>query len=161
MSFATRVGRPLSARLSLFVCLSFLAIDCTSLGHSSREAPLIARHIGHISEITLDGDDHELAIAIEKALEDSGIDVKTMFAPEIREKSSDREVTYQQLSTRYVIRVQSEDYDSCLPEGSRQMDFSIVVTDYQEHRRVLVMRAQHGCKNSIVERFMKWLESNQ
>jgi hypothetical protein len=134
---------------------------CTSIGHGGREKPLIARQIDPISEITLDGDDNELAIAIEKALDDSGIKVRTVFAPRVTEKSDDREVTYSQLGTRYVIRVQSDDYDICLPEGSRQMDFSIVVTDYEEHRRVLVMRAKHGCKNSIVNRFMKWLESNQ
>lgn len=128
------------------------------MGHAGREEPLIAKPIGHISEITLDGDDNELSIAIEKALEDGGIEVHTVFAPEVRDKSSEREIKYNQVSTRYVVRVASDDYDQCLPEGSRQMDFNIVVTDYQEHKRVLVMHGEHGCKNSIVERFMKWLK---
>lgn len=70
------------------------------MGHSGREAPLIAKPIGQISEITLDGDDNELSIAIEKALEDGGIKVHTVFAPEVRDKSSEREVKYNQVSTR-------------------------------------------------------------
>src|SRR5438309_1559225 len=130
-----------SVRRHTMIRVAFLALclpagACTSLGHSGREAPLIAKPIGHISEITLDGDDNELAIAIENALDAKGIIVRTVFAPQVKQTTPDREVTYNQLTTRYVIRASSIDRDKCLPEGSRQMDFNIVVTDYQEHQRV-------------------------
>jgi hypothetical protein len=137
--------------------LCLLAIGCTSLGHSGREVPLIAKPIGHLSEITLDGDDNELSIAIEKALDASGVDVHTVFAPEVTDKTVERETKYNELKTRYVVQVSSKDGDKCLPEGSRQMDFNIVVTDYREHKRVLVMHGEYGCKDSIVRQFMKWL----
>jgi hypothetical protein len=161
-----RVNFAWSVRHHTIIRVAFLSLclplgACTSLGHSGREAPLIAKSIGHISEITLDGDDNELAIAIEKALDAKGITVRTVFAPQVKEKTTEREITYNQLTTRYVIRVSSVDYDKCLPEGSRQMDFNIVVTDYQEHQRMFVMHGEHGCKDSIVSKFMKWLEAAQ
>lgn len=138
-----------------------LEVTCTSLGHAGREVPLIAKPIGHISEITLDGDDNELAIAVEKALDAGGVEVHTVFARQVTDKSAEREVKYTELKTRYVVQVASRDLDRCLPEGSRQMDFNIVVTDYQEHTRVLVMRGEHGCRDSIVRQFMRWLTANR
>jgi hypothetical protein len=144
----------------IYLCSLGTLTACTSLGHSGREVPLIAKPIGHVSEITLDGDNNELSIAIEKALDASGVDVHTMFASEVTDKTAEREVKYKELKTRYVIQVSSTDRDKCLPEGSRQMDFDIVVNDYSEHKRVLVMHGDHGCKDSIVRQFMKWFTSN-
>src|ERR1700682_175175 len=96
--------RPIAGWLYLS-SLCFLAAGCTSLGHSGREVPLIAKPIGHISEITLDGDDNELSIAVEKALDASGVEVHTVFAPEVRTKTADGEIRYNELKTRYVVRV--------------------------------------------------------
>jgi hypothetical protein len=143
-------------RALVFSALCVLGVSCTSMGHAGREVPLIAKPIGHISEISLAGDDNELAIAIETALDASGVEVHTVFAQEVTEKTIERETKYNELKTRYVVQVASRDLDKCMPEGSRQMDFNIVVTDYQEHKRVLVMHGEHGCKASIVRQFMKW-----
>jgi hypothetical protein len=140
--------------------LCALGVGCTSMGHAGREVPLIAKPIGHISEISLSGDDNELAIAIEKALDASGVEVHTVFAPQVTEKTDERETRYNELKTRYVVQVASRDLDTCLPEGSRQMDFNIVVIDYKEHKRVLVMHGEHGCKGSIVRQFIKWFTAS-
>jgi hypothetical protein len=135
----------------LFFC------GCTSAGNEKRAIPKIAKPIGEIVEFGFDPDDNELSVAIEKLLDARGIRVKLLSTPQVRQQQGEKEYTYDEVQTRYVLRVRSVDLDTCLPEGSRQMHFSISVTDFQNRERVLIMKGEFGCRDTIVREFEKWL----
>lgn len=134
---------------------------CTSLGHNGREAPKVAKPVGVIQEIGIDGDDNALAVSVENLLESRGIRTRLLSTPAVREKRGDKEYRYDEVQTRYVVRVRSLDRDHCVPSGGRQMDFFIAVTDYQERNRVFLMNGDHGCEDSILKKFDEWLEKTQ
>ena len=142
----------------LFVGGMFLS-GCTSIGHEKRAVPKIEKPIGEVTEFGFDPDDNELSVAVEKMLEARGIRVKLLSTPQVRQQRGDKEYTFDEVQTRYVLRVRSVDLDTCVPEGSRQMHFSISVTDFQTRQRVLVMKGEFGCRNTIVREFEKWLSS--
>lgn len=130
---------------------------CTSHGHAQRETPSIARPVGAISEFGFDSDDNQLSVAIENLIESRGIRLKLLSTPQVREQRGDREYTFKEVQTRFVLRVRSVDLDRCVPEGSRQMHFNISVTDFSERKRVFLMKGEFGCQNSVVQRFANWL----
>ena len=138
------------------VALLILAA-CTSSGHERRAVPMIARSIGPIAEFGFDPDDNELAIAIEKLLEDRGVRVKLLSTPQVRQQRGDKEYTYDEVQTRFVLRVRSTDLDRCVPEGSRQMHFAVTVTDFQTRQRVFLMKGQFGCLDTLLQQFDNWL----
>lgn len=129
------------------------------MGHAGREAPKIARVGDPIREIGLDADEGELSIALERLLEQHGVKVRLLGTRGVRELRGDKEYSYEEVQTRYVVRVRSTDLDKCMPEGSRQMDFYIQVTDYVERSRLFLMNGDHGCKDSILKRFEEWLSA--
>lgn len=137
----------------LFFC------GCTSVGHEKRAIPQIAKPIGEVMEFGFDPDDNELSVAVEKLLDARGIQVKLLSTPQVRQQRGDKEYTYDEVQTRYVLRVRSVDLDTCVPEGSRQMHFKISVTDFQTRKRVLVMNGEYGCRDTILKEFDKWLSS--
>jgi hypothetical protein len=138
------------------MCLLVVS-GCTSIGQAGRAAPLIAKPVSAFSEIGFDGDDNELSIAIEKLLDARGVKARILATPEVRETEGNKEYRYKEVQTRYVLRVRSTAEGSCIPEGSPQMNFSLTVTDYVERNRVLVMRGDHACRDTIVREFEKWL----
>lgn len=83
--------------------------------------------------------------------------MKLLETSRVRETAGNKVYTYNEGQTRYVFRVESDDQDRCIPEGSRQMSFAITVTDYTERSRVLLMKGEHGCRDTIVNEFDKWL----
>lgn len=139
----------------LFI-LSTLLSGCTSLGHESRSIPKFEKQTGKIVEVGFDGDDNELSVAIEKLLEDREVKVKILSRPKVREQRGDKEYTYDEVQTRYVLRVRSVDLDNCMPEGSRQMHFNVSVVDFQERNRVFLMRGEFGCKGTLLRNFENW-----
>ena len=134
---------------------------CSSMGHEKRAVPKIARPIGEVSEFGFDPDNNELAVAIEKLLDSRGIKVKLVSSPKVRQQRGEKEYTYDEVQTRYVLKVRSLDLDTCLPEGSRQMHFDISVVDFQKRQRVLIMSGKFGCRDTIVREFDKWLSSGK
>jgi hypothetical protein len=130
---------------------------CTSLGQQARAIPRIAKPIDRISEIGFDGDDNELSVAIEKLLDDRGVRARILSTPQVRVQRGDKEYTYDEVQTRYVLRVRSTDLDKCVPEGSRQMHFNVSVVDFQERSRVFLMNGEFGCKDTLVSSFDRWL----
>ena len=134
-------------------------VACTSLRHQARAVPKIAKPTEPITEFGFDGDDNELAVAVEKLLNDLGVRAEILSTPQVRVQRGDREYTYDEVQTRYVLRVRSEDLDKCVPEGSRQMHFNISVVDFQERTRVFLMNGEFGCKDTLVRSFASWLSS--
>lgn len=132
---------------------------CTSLGHQDRTLPKITKSIEKISEIGFDGDDNELSVAIESYVSSIGIRPKILSAPQVRVQKDGKEYTYDEVQTRYVLRVRSVDLDTCVPEGSRQMHFSVSVTDFEERSRVFLMSGSYGCKDTLVRTFGEWIGS--
>ena len=63
------------------VVVAALFAGCTSLGHETRAVPRIARPTERIVELGIDGDDHELAVALEKILDDHGVKVTILSTP--------------------------------------------------------------------------------
>jgi len=108
-------------------------------------------------EVALDGDDNELSVAIEKELEARGVKVRLLSTPQVRVQRGDKEYAYDEVQTRYVVRVRSVDLDRCVPEGSRQMHFNISVVDFKERSRVFLMNGEFGCKDTLVRNFGRWL----
>ncbi len=134
---------------------------CTSLGHGGREEPKVARPVGVIQEVGIDGDDNTLAVGVENLLESRGIKARMLSTKGVREQRGDKEYEYDESRTRYVVRVRSLDRDHCMPGGGRQMDFYISVMDLQERTRVFLMNGDHGCEDSILQKFDAWLERTQ
>lgn len=145
----------INASAALVIAATLIA--CTSRGHQTRAVPKIAKPIGSITEFGFDGDDNELSVAIEKLLDDLGVRAKILSTPQVRVQRGDREYTYDEVQTRYVLRVRSEDLDKCLPEGSRQMHFNVSVVDFQERARVFLMNGEYSCKDTLVRSFGQWL----
>jgi len=141
--------------------VAVLLAGCTSMGHEARAVPRIARPTERIVELGIDGDDNELAVAIERMLDDHGVKVTILSTPQVRETRADREYTYEEVQTRYVLRVRSTDLDKCVPEGSRQMHFNVSVTDFQERRRTFLMSGEFGCRDTLVRSFERWLLSGK
>jgi hypothetical protein len=143
----------------LFAIAMPLLSGCTSTGHERRSAPKIAKAVGPIAEFGFDSDDNELSVAVEKMLDARGIRAKLLSAPEVRQKRGDKEYTYDEVQTRFVLKVRSIDLDRCVPEGSRQMHFQIAVTDFQTRQRVFLMKGEFGCRDTLVREFEQWLNS--
>lgn len=141
---------------AVFVVAATL-VACTSLGHQTRAVPKIAKPVGPITEFGFDGDDNELSVAIEKLLDELGVRAKILSTPQVRVQRGDREYTFDEVQTRHVLRVRSEDLDKCVPEGSRQMHFNVSVVDFQERARVFLMNGEYGCKDTLVSSFGQWL----
>jgi hypothetical protein len=139
------------------VLMTFVITGCTSLGNEKRSTPKVAKPANSMVEIGIDGDDNELSIAIENLLDNHGVKVKILATPQVRQIRGDKEYTYDEVQTRYVLRVRSKDLDTCLPEGSRQMHFNVSVTDFQERRRIFLMNGEFGCKDTLVRTFENWL----
>lgn len=142
---------------AVFLTLCGLLSGCTSIGHETRSTPKFAKPTDKIVEVGFDGDDNELSIAIEKLLEDRGVKVKMLSRPKVREQRGDKEYTYDEVQTRYVLRVRSVDLDTCIPEGSRQMHFNVSFVDFQERNRVFLMSDEFGCKGTFLRNFESWL----
>jgi hypothetical protein len=147
--------------IGLSVLAVGLLVGCTSLGHQGRAEPKVAEPISGLDEVGFDGDEHELALAVERVLKQNGVKVRLLAAPEVRVQSGDEQYRYKEVQTRYVVRVRSEDLDKCIPEGSRQMNFSITVIDYQERNRVFLQNGEHGCRDTIVKFFADWLTASR
>jgi hypothetical protein len=147
------------SKIGGLVVAGLFIYGCTSLGHEKREIPKIARPTGEIVEFGFDSDDNELSVAVENFLDKRNIQVKLLSTPQVRQQRGDKEYTYDEVQTRYVLRVRSVDLDKCVPEGSRQMHFNISVTDFQKRQRVLVMNGRFGCRDTIVNEFDKWLST--
>ena len=153
-------GNKSAAQFSLTIVVAICLIGCTSVGNEKRAIPKIAKPVGAISEFGFDGDDNDLSIAIQKLLERRGIQVKLLSTPQVREQLGEKEYTYKEVQSRYVLRVRSIDLDTCIPEGSRQMHFNITVIDFRTRQKVLVMKDQFGCRDTIVKEFEKWLSGH-
>ncbi len=151
-------GKINSQRLaSLRVVLILLILNlfgCTSLGYEGRIQPQIEHPFSNRPTVVAVSGSGELAIAIELLLASNGIDVRASSIQAVpRESDSARTV---ETVARYQINVTSVDQDICIPEGSRQMHFSIYVVDLFENKRVFAMTGDYGCKNAIVQRFERW-----
>lgn len=134
---------------------------CTSLGHEERAKPKIAKRITAVTEFGFDGDDNELSLAVQQYLEEKGMKLTLLSTPRVREWRGDKEYTYDEVQTRYVVGVRSIDLDTCIPEGSRQLSqFSIIVTDFKTRQKVLIMKGEFGCRNTLVKEFAKWFSGN-
>ena len=153
-------SKKFAAQFFLLTIVAICLIGCTSIGNEKRAIPKIAKPIGTISEFGFDGDDNDLSIAVQKLLERRGIQVKLLSTPHVREQLGEKEYTYNEVQSRYVLRVRSTDLDNCIPEGSRQMHFNITVTDFQTRQKVLVMKGQFGCRDTIVNEFERWLSGH-
>lgn len=139
------------------VLSGLLVAGCTSMGNQTRAIPKIAKPTEQILEFGFDPDDNALSIAIEKLLDARGVKVKLVSTPQVRQQRGDKEYTYDEIQTRYLLKVRSEDLDRCLPEGSRQMHFTISVTDFQERKRVFLQNGEFGCQDTILKYFNEWL----
>lgn len=137
--------------LTVIGVLSTVGVSgCTSLGHESRTQPQVALAFkGKPNKVSLEGSG-ELMIAVELMLVSKGINVvpsPIQIDPSTKEKK---------IVTRYTVTATSMDLDVCVPEGSRQMNFTIAVNDIEENRRLFFMNGNYGCKNTIVKRFGDW-----
>ena len=148
-------------RLLASTSLALPLIACTSLGHQGRAEPQIAKPVGKITEVSIDGDDRALAVAVEKMLDARGIRTMVIAAPRVRVQQGDREYTYDEVQTRYVVRVRSVDLDTCVPEGSRQMHFNLSVMDYETRSRVFLLNGEFGCRDTLLASFGNWLSKAQ
>ena len=151
---------PASLALTL-VAFGLAGAGCTSMGHEKRAIPRISRPIGVVTEFGLDSDDHDLGVTLEKLLDTHGIKASLLSTPQVRAQRGDKEYTYDEVQTRYVLRVRSMDLDTCVPEGSRQMHFNLSVTDFDTRRRLLLMDGEFGCRDTILREFEKWLLGGQ
>lgn len=133
-----------------FVLIFFVISGCTSLGHESRTKPQIALDFADKpNKVSLEGSG-ELMVAMELMLISRGINV--VPSPiQIDGNTNEKEI-----ASRYAITATSTDFDVCLPEGSRQMNFTVAVNDLQENQRLFFMNGNYGCKNTILNRFEEW-----
>ena len=144
-----------NAILLLAACIT---AGCSSLGHEARSVPLMSRQMQELpKKVTLVGNTGELSVAVEQLLERHGIEVMIRTDRGVKELQDEKEYSTVESSTRYTIDVRSVDLDVCVPEGSRQMNFAIVVYDMKDRKRIFVMRGDFGCKNTILDQFEKWL----
>ncbi len=142
------------AASSAFFCV-FLVSGCTSLGHEDRTIPQIAQKLNETpSEIAVVGSG-ELAIALEYMLVLHGLDV--LASPVQAVQDSNTNTLVSKAVAQYVVNVTSTDLDMCVPEGSRQMHFSITMVDLVSNERVFAMNGDYGCKDTIVKRFEGWM----
>jgi len=136
--------------LILLLCVLTLLAGCTSLGHEARAQPQLERQLSERPEVVSLEGSGELVIALELMLVSRGITVLPSPKQVVPETSSMKTVT------RYAVSATSVDFDVCIPEGSRQMNFYIAVTDLVENERIFVMNGNYGCKNTIIDRFERW-----
>jgi hypothetical protein len=135
-----------TACISLLILLS----GCTSLGHESRTNPQIELDFkDKPNTVSLEGSG-ELMVAVELMLVSRGINV-VPSAIQMDPDTNERKIV-----TRYAINATSNDFDVCLPEGSRQMNFTISVNDLRDNQRLFFMNGNYGCKNTVVKRFSRW-----
>jgi len=122
-----------------------LATGCTSLGHEGRSTPQTSRELSEIpKEFTLIGSG-PLSTAIENLLVARGINVNPPARQHIRGEP------------RYIIYVNSTELDICIPEGSRQMHFGILVQEAESTELFFASKGQFGCMDTIVKAFENWL----
>ena len=140
--------------LLLFGTLLLINAGCTSLGHEGRAQPQFERNLKEVPKSVAVVGAGELAIAVELMLVSQGVRVYPSPIQSVRDKASNSFVT--KTVTRYVVNVSSTDLDVCLPEGSRQMHFSLSVADIVENQRVFAMSGDYGCKDTIINRFKHW-----
>jgi hypothetical protein len=105
-----------------------------------------------LTSVELDGDDNELSIGIESVLRAHGVGVRLLRLAYL---NSAQGSTATQSPYRVIVR--STDLDRCVPEGSRQMHFSVSVVDVRERSRVFLQSGQFGCRDTIVKEFEQWL----
>lgn len=151
---------PFAAPATLIIAFALsglFVVGCTSMGNQTRAIPKIAKPTERILEFGFDPDDNALSIAVEKLLDARGVKVKLVSTPQVRQQRGDKEYTYDEIQTRYLLKVRSEDLDRCVPEGSRQMHFTISVTDFQERKRVFLQNGEFGCQDTILKYFAEWL----
>ena len=136
---------------SLVTFFVVLAISgCTSLGHESRTTPQIAREVPEPqSRIVLISSAGSLSVSLERLLEARGIRVLAL-----------PDKTMRQPGARYTVTATSFDLDNCVPEGSRQMHFDIVVLDTMTNQRAFVLSGKYGCQGTILRAFETWLLSS-
>ena len=141
-------------RISTTIFLTLLILSgCTSLGHEARTEPQIEKRLTQKPNRVYFTGSGELAIAIELLLTSNGIDV-VYSTPQSGPTNSEADIKN---AVRYAINATSVDHDMCIPEGSRQMHFYISVVDIQDNKRVFAMSGDYGCKDTITNRFEKWL----
>jgi len=144
--------------MKLFTLLLLaLLTGCTSLGHEGRAQPQFERSIKEVPRSVAVVGSGELAIAVELMLVSEGVRVYPSPIQAVKEESSNSFT--QKTVVRYVVHVSSTDFDVCLPEGSRQMHFSLSVVDIVENQRVFSMNGDYGCKDTITKRFQRWFFS--
>jgi len=156
MKKATRCTTPATLVMA-FALSGLFVVGCTSMGNQTRAIPRIAKPTEPILEVGFDPDDNALSVAVEKLLDARGVKVKLVSTPQVRQQRGDKEYTYDEVQTRYLLRVRSEDLDRCIPEGSRQMHFNISVIDFQERTRVFLQNGEFGCQDTILKYFRDWL----
>lgn len=131
---------------------------CTSLGHEGRAQPQIERSLATQPNAVAVVGSGELSIALELMLVSKGLRV---HASPLRFDADDGDNRgAAALNSRYVINVNSDDLDMCVPEGSRQMHFDISVVDLVSDERLFVMSGDYGCKDTLVRRFERWFFGN-
>lgn len=89
-----------------------------------------------------------LPVALERLLEARG--VKVLALPDN---------TTRRPGARYMVTATSFDLDTCVPEGSRQMHFDIVVLDTITNQRAFVLNGKYGCQTTVLKSFETWLFS--
>lgn len=138
-----------------------LLSGCTSLGHEARSIPKVSKPIERVEEFSLDlgsgvsetieqgkevsfnSDSRELGNGIKELLISRGYKVKNF---------------QDGMSNKYVVSVRAVDLDTCLPEGSLQLQtFNVTVINSFTKEIVLQIDGNYGCKNTIIKRFDEWL----
>ena len=111
------------------------------------------------TEVTLDGDDETLAVAVERLLEAQGITVRVYDAPRLTERRGDTTFSYSGVTTRYVITVRSEAVDTCYlgTTTAPLLAYHVAVLDVGAHQRVYLQRGDRGCQPSVLKVFGDWL----
>lgn len=145
------------AGLTIFITLTGFLAGCTSIGHETRATPKFEKLTDRIVEVGFDGDDNDLSVAVEKLLDARGVKVSILGTPQVRLQRGDKEYTYDEVQTRYVLRVRSADLDTCMNEGSRQMHFNVSVVDFQKRSRIFLMSGEFGCKDTLLRNFERWV----
>src|SRR5438094_9165569 len=114
MRYKSTVPRELVGLAAVLISGGLMISGCSSMGHEKRAVPKIAKPIGEVSEFGFDPDNNQLAVAIEKLLDSRGRKVKLVSSPKVRQQRGEKEYTYDEVQTRYVLKVRSLDLDTCL-----------------------------------------------